>query len=86
MAFGQLLLGFTTVYGVAIFARILIGMGDATAFLSVMRILPYWIPLHKSPMFTQLTSSLGQLGQFLSAIPFLTLLHWAGWTLSLIHI
>lgn len=80
MAFGQLLLGFTTVYGVAIFARILIGMGDATAFLSVMRILPYWIPLHKSPMFTQLTSSLGQLGQFLSAIPFLTLLHWAGWT------
>ncbi|MCI6206652.1 MAG: MFS transporter [Corynebacterium glucuronolyticum] len=80
MAFGQLLLGFTTVYGVAIFARILIGMGDATAFLSVMRILPYWIPLHKSPMFTQLTSSLGQLGQFLSAIPFLTLLHWTGWT------
>ena len=64
MAVGQLVLGLTTSYGVAIGARVLIGMGDATAFLSVMRILPYWIPLHRSPMFTQLTSSLGQVGQF----------------------
>lgn len=80
MAAGQLILGLTTSYGIAIGARVLIGMGDATAFLSVMRILPYWIPLRRSPMFTQLTSSLGQVGQFLSAVPFLALLHWTGWT------
>ena len=60
--------------------RVLIGAGDATAFLSVMRILPYWFPLHRTPMFTQVTSSLGQMGQFISAVPFLWLLGAAGWT------
>ena len=81
MGLGQVVLGFTTNYWVAIAARILIGAGDATAFLSVMRILPYWFPLHRTPMFTQVTSSLGQLGQFMSAIPFSLVLG-----LSLIHI
>lgn len=52
MGVGQVILGFTSNYGVAIFARVLIGAGDATGFLSVMRILPYWFPLHRTPMFT----------------------------------
>ncbi len=80
MAAGQILLGFTSSYWVAIAARVLIGAGDATAFLSVMRILPYWFPLKKTPLFTQMTSALGQLGQFLSAVPFLAILHGPGWT------
>lgn len=79
MGLGQILLGLTTSYGVAIGARVLIGAGDATAFLSVMRILPYWFPLKKTPLFTQLTASVGQLGQFVSAVPFMALLHVAGW-------
>lgn len=79
MAVGQMLLGFTDVYWVAIIARVLIGAGDASAFLSVMRILPYWFPLRLTPLFTQLTASLGQLGQFLSAVPFLALLNMQGW-------
>ena len=68
MGIGQMVLGFTANYWVAIAARMLIGLGDATAFLSVMRILPYWFPLHRTPMFTQVTSSLGQLGQFMSCL------------------
>ncbi|AGF72982.1 MFS transporter [Corynebacterium halotolerans] len=80
MAAGQILLGFTSSYWVAIGARVLIGAGDATAFLSVMRILPYWFPLKKTPLFTQMTSALGQLGQFLSAVPFLAVLQGPGWT------
>ena len=84
MGLGQVVLGFTTNYWVAIAARILIGAGDATAFLSVMRILPYWFPLHRTPMFTQVTSSLGQLGQFMSAIPFSLVLGWAGWTTAFV--
>lgn len=79
MGLGQLILGLTTTYWVAIAARVLIGAGDATAFLSVMRILPYWFPLHRTPMFTQVTSSLGQLGQFVSAVPFLAMLNFVGW-------
>lgn len=82
MGVGQVLLGLTANYWFAIAARVLIGAGDATAFLSVMRILPYWFPLHRTPMFTQVTSSLGQLGQFLSAVPFLWLLGVSGWTVA----
>ncbi|MFR9853410.1 MFS transporter [Corynebacterium striatum] len=84
MGVGQVALGLTTNYWMAIAARLLIGAGDATAFLSVMRILPYWFPLHRTPMFTQVTSSLGQLGQFVSAIPFAALLGWTGWTTAFV--
>ncbi|APT87245.1 MFS transporter [Corynebacterium flavescens] len=84
MGVGQVLLGFTSSYWVAIAARVLIGAGDATAFLSVMRILPYWFPLHRTPMFTQVTVSLGQVGQFLSAVPFLWLLGYSGWTVAFV--
>ena len=86
MAIGQITLGLTTSYSVAIVARVLIGAGDATAFLSVMRILPYWFPLKKTPTFTQLTAALGQSGQFLSAVPFLALLHGPGWTTAFISL
>lgn len=86
MGIGQLILGLTTSYGVAIGARVLIGAGDATAFLSVMRLLPFWFPLHRTPMFTAVTASFGQLGQFLSAVPFLWLLHVSGWTVSFVSL
>lgn len=86
MGAGQILLGLTDNYWVAILARVLIGAGDATAFLSVMRILPYWFPLKKTPLFTQLTASLGQLGQFISAVPFMALLHVSGWTTAFVSL
>ncbi|APT93650.1 MFS transporter permease [Corynebacterium phocae] len=86
MGIGQILLGFTHVYGVAIAARVLIGAGDATAFLAVMRILPYWFPMHRAPMFTQVTAMAGQLGQFISAFPFMWLLGFAGWQFSFISL
>ena len=90
MAVGQVVLGFADDYPVALGARALVGLGDATAFLSVMRLVPAWIPVHRAPIFAQLTSAIGQLGQFLSAVPFLALLHATSWqvsfVLSLIHI
>lgn len=86
MGSGQVLLGLTGNYWVAIAARVLIGAGDASAFLSAMRILPFWFPLRLTPLFTQLTSSLGQLGQFLSAVPFLMLLNVQGWTVAFVSV
>ncbi|HIW92839.1 MAG TPA: MFS transporter [Candidatus Corynebacterium avicola] len=82
MGIGQVLLGATSSYPVAILARVIVGTADATAFLSVMRILPAWIPLRKTPVFTQLTGGLGYIGQFLSAVPFTLLLHSQGWTVA----
>lgn len=79
MAIGQLILGLTSTYAVAIGARVLIGAGDATAFLSLMRILPFWFPLKHTPLFAQLSAALGQVGQLLSAIPFLAILGIHGW-------
>ena len=86
MGAGQLILGLTTSYGIAIGARVLIGAGDATAFLSVMRLLPFWFPLHRTPMFTAVTAACGQLGQFLSAVPFLWLLNATNWTVAFVSL
>lgn len=79
MAIGQVLLGFTESYPVALFARVLVGAGDATAFLSVMRLIPTWFPLNRAPIFGQAGGAIGQLGQFLSAVPFLALVGATSW-------
>lgn len=79
MALGQVIIAFSTSYPLAVIARVFIGAGDATAFLGAMRLLPAWFPLRVTPLFTQLTAGLGQLGQFISAVPFLAILHAAGW-------
>ena len=84
MGIGQIILGLTDDYGVAIIARVLIGAGDASIFLSVMRLLPFWFPLRKTPLFGQLTTALGQLGQVLSAVPFMAMLGAQGWTASFV--
>lgn len=64
----------------------LIGAGDAMAFLSVMRLLPYWFPLRHAPVFAQVSAGLGQLGQFISAVPFLALLGARGWVVSFVSL
>lgn len=84
MGTGQFILALTSSYPLAIGARVLIGAGDASAFLAVMRLIPYWFPLRKTPLFTQLTGALGQTGQFISAVPFLALLGAAGWTAAFV--
>lgn len=86
MAAGQIILGFTGSYYIAIGARVLIGAGDATAFLSVLRLIPTWFPVKKAPLFAQLTGGFGQAGQFLSAVPFLNVLHVAGWQVAFISL
>lgn len=63
----------------AMAARVLLGVGDATAFVSVIRLVNAWFPPGSVPLFSQLTSILGMLGQIISSWPFLGLLHAAGW-------
>lgn len=80
MAVGQLLLAFTTVLPLAIVARVLVGAGDALTFISVIRLVGAWFPVRRVPLLTQLTGIVGQLGQVLSAVPLVALLHGPGWT------
>src|SRR6202011_1767109 len=79
MAAGQLTLAFTSSLPEGIGARAALGLGDALTFISVLRLVPHWVPARRVPLVTQLTGICGQLGQVLSAVPFLALLSHAGW-------
>jgi len=77
---GQLLLASATALPQAVLARVLVGLGDAIVFVAVLGLVPRWFAARRVPVITQLTTILGQLGQILSAVPFLILLHHAGWS------
>src|SRR6185312_402774 len=79
MAFGQLVLAFTESLPAAIGARAVVGLGDAFTFISVLRLVPHWFAPRRVPLLTQLTGICGQLGQVLSALPFLALLTATTW-------
>ncbi|WP_341856489.1 MFS transporter [Brachybacterium sp. GPGPB12] len=80
MALGQVLMSQTETVGVAMIARIVLGAGDALTFASAIRLVPAWFPPGRVPPLTQLTGILGQVGQILSAVPFVAVLSVAGWT------
>ena len=71
MASGQLVLAFTESLPTAIAARAVVGLGDALTFISVLRLVPHWFAPRQVPLVTQLTGICGQLGQVLSAVPFI---------------
>ncbi|MFG1954400.1 nitrate/nitrite transporter [Micromonospora sp. NPDC048830] len=80
MVAGQLCFALVTDVRLAIAARVLVGLGDATTFISVLCIITFWFPGRRNPMLVQLTGTLGQLGAVLGAVPLVALLHHAGWT------
>src|SRR5881275_148747 len=55
MAAGQLLLGMSHTVPLAIAARVLVGMGDAMTFISVLRLVGLWFAARQAPVITQLT-------------------------------
>src|SRR5687768_9211256 len=80
LAAGQLLLAFAPALPFAVLARILVGAGDAVMFVAVLGLLPRWFAARRVPLVTQLTGIFGQIGQILSAVPFLALLNASGCT------
>lgn len=77
---GQLLLAVAPGLPLAVAARVLVGAGDAVVFVAVLALVPRWLPARRVPVLTQVTTILGQLGQILSAVPFLALLQSTGWS------
>ena len=75
MALGQSLLALRRRCRLAVVARVLVGAGDAMTFISVLRLVTAWLPAGRVPLITQLTGMLGQIGQILSAVPLVALLH-----------
>ncbi|MEU7957468.1 MFS transporter [Micromonospora humida] len=80
MVAGQLCFAVATDVRLAVAARVLVGLGDAMTFISVLRIVAFWFPGRRNPLLVQLTGMVGQLGAILAAVPLVALLHRAGWT------
>ncbi|WP_229938848.1 MFS transporter [Plantibacter cousiniae (nom. nud.)] len=77
---GQVWLGLTTELGGAIVGRMLVGLGDAAVFTSVLRLVNSWFPTRRVPIVSQWVGNIGQIGQILSAVPFSFVLHAFGWS------
>ncbi len=67
-------------YGLALLARVFVGMGDAMTFICVLRLVSTWFPGRRIPLITQLTGTFGQLGAIGAAVPMTWALGSLGWT------
>ncbi|MFP7695974.1 MFS transporter [Trueperella sp. LYQ143] len=79
VAIGQIGMAVTESLGLALAVRVLIGVGDATAFTAVIRLIVSWFPPRRAPLMTQLTGIVGAGGQLISAVPFALILTNMGW-------
>ncbi len=84
MVIGQLTLAFAPSIAVAVLGRILVGAGDATLFISVIRLVSSWFAGRTAPLLSQWVGNIGQLGQVLSAVPLAWVLNLSGWTAAFI--
>ena len=82
MAAGQFVIAVSPDVGVAIFARMLLGAGDAAVFPSVLRLIATWFPAQRNPVMVQLTGIVGLSGQLIALVPLAALLHSTSWTIA----
>lgn len=82
MAGGQAMVALAEELPLAVAGRMLLGIGDAATFISVIRLQSGWFSGRIVAQMSQWTAMSGQFGQLLSAVPFVWLLGQLGWTLS----
>ena len=80
MAAGQLIVAFAPGLEWAVVGRMLVGMGDAFTFISMIRMVNNWLTGKAAALAQQWLATIGQLGQIVSAIPFAAGLAVYGWT------
>jgi MFS family permease len=80
MGTGQLIFAFATSYPLGLFARAVLGVGDAMTFVSVLRLVAAHFPARRYAAVASFTAALGALGNFASTLPLSMLLGSAGWT------
>ena len=86
MVVGQVVVACSDTLPMAVGGRMLVGAGDATTFVSALRLVNAWFPPRRVPVVSQWLGNLGQLGQVLSAVPFAALLGAAGWTTAFLGV
>ena len=80
MVAAQVIMAFADSLPLAFAARILLGIGDACMYGSLLRLIPEWFAPSRVPVLTQLAGLLGQMGQVASATVLLPLFNARGWT------
>lgn len=80
MTGGQLLFAVVGTFELGVLARVLVGAGDAMIFVSVIRVVALWFGERQSPLVTQLTGQLGQVGAIAASFPLAAALRGVGWT------
>lgn len=86
MTVSQLGFAFASSYPAALVTRGLVGMGDAMVFVSVLRIVALWFTARRTPVLTQVTGLIGQVGAIVAAVPMAHLLGAFGWTRSFVAV
>ena len=76
---GQVALALADQLPLAYAARILLGIGDAALFNSVLRLLPRWFDARRVPVLTQITGMCASLGQIAAVGVVLPLIQGLGW-------
>ena len=82
ISLGQLWFAFAGSFGVGLAARVLLGMGDAMIFTSMLRLVALWFRVKQAPVITQLSGMVGQLGAVAAATPLAAALANYGWERS----
>lgn len=80
MTIGQLGFAFADSFVFGLGTRVLVGIGDSMIFVSVLRLVMLWFPPARSPIITQVTGLLGQVGAIAAAVPMAHALSDFGWT------
>ena len=81
---GQVMLACTDDLLLAYGARVLLGIGDACMFNSVLRLLPRWFDARRVPILSQITGMFSALGQIAAVGVVLPLIQNLGWTTGLL--
>jgi len=79
---GQYLVAFATQLFVAVAGRMIVGIGDAFLFISVIRLINIWYTGSRASKLQQWLANVGQFGQIISAFPFAMVLHSMGWNFA----
>lgn len=84
MAFGQLLLATIDALGWAYVARVLVGLGDACIYVSLLALIPRWFPPTMAPLLAQLAGMTSVFGQLAAVYGLLPLIQHEGWRFGLL--
>ena len=83
---GAVIFGLSPNISVAIFARVLVGLGVAVIFIPAMKIFAEWFSAREFPMVTATLMVVGGVGWLSASTPLALLTLWVGWRIAFIII